>query len=98
MSVKDLRVLATNFGLADEAYIKKAKKEELIALISDWEVRELSTKSEISNEITEITPEFVAPTETFEGKKVLSVEDKELNGKTYKSITVEGGVTYMVAK
>lgn len=96
MSIKDIRALAVQFGLVTEEEASKTKKSDLLSAITKHEEK-LLAESEGFKRVEEVEEESVVATEeveTHNGKKVISKNEIEHNGKKYMDILVETGETY----
>jgi hypothetical protein len=102
MSVSELRILAEKLGLVTKAKAKSMKKPELLQFMQIFEdsvgaeeVKEEEVVVDDASEVVGVVENW--PMGMHEGKKIVSSIPVELNGKNYKDITVEGGITYRVS-
>lgn len=94
MTPKELKALALSLGLYTEESIKDAKKKDILLAIKKHEEDLIAEKPEGEKVVTENTPELT----TYNGKKVISSKEVEVNGKKYLDILVETGETYREPK
>lgn len=94
MSVKELKELATTLKIENAT---KMKKEQLISAIKAFEEENWGALKEMieSNVATEEVKEEKWAMGYHEGKKIISIVDKEVNGILYKEITVEDNSVYL---
>jgi len=91
LGLKDLKNLALKLELTTEAELKdkKLKKEDLQALIRDWEDAKTLNPSDEA-----VVEDDGTNLGTFQGKKVVKIEEKVINNKKYSEITVETGEVF----
>jgi len=93
MSLADLRDLVVSLKLSTVKEAGKLKSKELLSIIGVFEAEHKAKK--IAS-VVKASKEAVNVEEVdmFEGKKVISRTNVEINGKSYENVLVESGEIY----
>ena len=93
---QDLKLIAKKMKLATDEVIDSLGKKELLEIVQKWEAEQIALAE------AKDTGELIAGTDSkeddglmFEGKKVVKVEQKTINNKTYDEITTLDGCIYL---
>ena len=99
MSLAQLKSLAVYLGLYTNGKVETIKKADILKAVTAWEKKAVKESRDAKTGLRKLgnTPEVAqeqAVEDFYNGKKVLSRTDREINGKMYEDIKVVGGETF----